>query len=100
MILWLSVRYSRPFCKYLCPLGALYGIFNPISFYRLKVDETACVKCGGCQKACPMDVKTWETPNSMECIRCGRCMDACPKGAITTSAKELFGKKSGLEEAQ
>ena len=100
VILWLSVRYSRPFCKYLCPLGALYGIFNPISFYRLKVDETACVKCGGCQKACPMDVKTWETPNSMECIRCGRCMDACPKGAITTSAKELFGKKSGLEEAQ
>lgn len=98
VIIWLSIKYSRPFCKYLCPLGALYGIFNPISFYRLKVDETACVKCGGCQRACPMDVKTWETPNSAECIRCGKCVDACPKGAITTSVRELMGRKNRLEE--
>lgn len=92
VIIFLSIKYSRPFCKYLCPLGALYGVFNPISFYRLKVDQEACVKCGACQKACPMDVKTWETPNSAECIRCGQCVAACPKSAITTTAKEALKK--------
>ena len=99
-VLWLSIKYSRPFCKYLCPLGALYGVFNPISFYRLKVNEDACVKCGGCQKVCPMDIKTWETPNSMECIRCGKCVNICPRGAITTSASELLHKKNRVEGQQ
>lgn len=93
VILWLSVKYSRPFCKYVCPLGALYGVFNPISFYRLKVDRGACVQCGACQSTCPMDVKTWQTPNSAECIRCGRCVAACPQGALTTTVR-LPGAKA------
>ena len=81
----LSVKYYRPFCKYLCPLGAIYGCFNPIALYRLKVDEEKCVKCSACQKACGMDIPVWEKPNSMECIRCGDCRAACPVGAIETS---------------
>lgn len=72
----------RPFCKYLCPLGAIYSVFNPIALYRFEVDKEACVKCGLCQKACKMDIKVWEKPNSPECIRCGECRHACPKGAI------------------
>ncbi len=80
-----SVWFYRPFCKYLCPLGAIYGFFNPVSGYRLVVDEDKCIKCGACQRACGMDIKTWETPNSFECIRCGDCMKACPKGAIEST---------------
>lgn len=95
LIVVLSVRFFRPFCKYICPLGAIYGCFNPISFYRLKVDETACVKCGACQKACKMDIKVWENANSMECIRCGKCKSTCPKNAISSTFEQLTKKDTG-----
>ena len=81
----LSVFYYRPFCKYLCPLGAIYGLFNPISSYRLVIDKDKCVSCGLCQRACGMDIRTFETPNSPDCIRCGSCIAACPKGAIEST---------------
>ena len=85
ILLFLSVVYYRPFCKYLCPLGALYGVFNPVSTFRIKVDQTKCVKCGGCQRACGMNIRTFETPNSTECIRCLNCVSACPTGALDTT---------------
>ena len=72
----------RPFCKYLCPLGALYGLFNKFSFYRMRVDASACTHCGSCQRVCPMGVDASVTPNSAECIRCGTCRASCPHGAI------------------
>lgn len=77
-----SLKIYRPFCRYLCPLGAVYGFFNRISLYRFTVDEKACTGCGACQEACPMDLPVYQVPNSMECVRCGKCRDACPTGAI------------------
>lgn len=90
LIIFLSILVYRPFCRYLCPLGAIYGLFNPVSLYRYKIDEKKCVSCGACQKACKLDIKTFATPNSMECIRCGDCIKACPHNAIkkTTDKKE------------
>lgn len=81
-IVYLSIRVPRPFCRYLCPLGAVYGWFNPVSFYRLCVQEAACVGCGRCREVCPMDLPVWKQPNSTECIRCGRCVAVCPVSAI------------------
>lgn len=80
-----AIRWYRPFCKYVCPLGAIYGVFNPVSTYRIIVDHDKCVKCGACQKACGMDIKTFETPNSPDCIRCGDCMATCPTGALDST---------------
>ena len=90
-----SIMIYRPFCKYICPLGALYGLFNPVSFYRFKINEDKCIKCGKCQKACDMDIKVWEKPNSTECIRCGKCLEACSEDAITSIWAEL---KKGLSQ--
>lgn len=81
-LLVLSVVVYRPFCRYLCPLGAVYGLFNPIAFYRLRVDEHKCTRCGKCRRACKLDIPANETPNSPECIRCGACVKACPTGAL------------------
>lgn len=78
----------RFFCKVLCPLGAVYGILNKISFYRLYVDENACVRCGKCAKTCKMDIDPVDNPNSMECIRCGACAKECPKKAIHLGYKK------------
>lgn len=78
----LSVIIYRPFCRYLCPLGAVYSLFNKISIYRYTVNEDKCVSCGACQKTCGFDIKVWQNPNSVDCIRCGNCRAACPKSAI------------------
>lgn len=81
-ILVLSIITYRPFCKYLCPLGAFYGLFNKFSFYQLKVDKEKCTGCKVCEKSCKMGVKITEDINSAECIRCGECIDVCKFNAI------------------
>ncbi len=81
----LSVVFYRPFCKWLCPLGAVYSIFNKLSFYQYHVDKDACVSCGKCASVCQMDVDMSRCQTALECIRCGKCVDACLTGAISTS---------------
>lgn len=87
-IVIISLWFYRPFCKYLCPLGAVYSVFNPIALYRYQVKEEACTKCGKCQKVCKMDIKVWENPNSPECIRCGDCIKNCPEKAIVRAKRD------------
>ena len=94
-LLLLSLLVYRPFCRYLCPLGAIYGLFNPAALYRFRIDKEKCTGCGACQKACKLDIPIHQTPNSPECIRCGDCRRACPHGAICTAnrrAARPFGK--------
>ncbi len=81
-IVVLSAIIYRPFCKYLCPLGAIYSFFNKVSFYRMGIDPEKCVNCGACERACKMNVPVLKDQNHPECIRCGDCKRACPKGAI------------------
>ena len=78
----LSVLFYRPFCKWLCPLGAFYALFNKVSLLQMQVDKNKCVSCGKCARACKMDVDVTKHPNHTECIRCGMCVNACPTGAI------------------
>lgn len=72
----------RFFCKTMCPLGAIYGLLNKVSFYRLQIDLHTCNHCGKCRKVCRMDVDPVKSPNSAECIRCGECSAVCPQKAI------------------
>ena len=72
----------RPFCKYLCPLGAIYGLFNKFALYRMDLDKESCIHCGKCARACRMCVDPSQSPNSPECVRCGDCVKACPAKAL------------------
>jgi len=74
--------FYRPFCKWICPLGAIYSLFNKVSFLKIQVDHEKCVGCQKCSRVCKMDVNVVDTPNHPECIRCGECMKACPTDAI------------------
>ena len=78
-----SVFIFRPFCKYICPLGGLYSLFNPIAFYKIRLDKSKCIDCGACERTCRMQVQVRKQPNSPECIRCGDCRKVCPTGAIS-----------------
>ena len=78
----LSILFYRPFCKWICPLGAIYSLFNKVSFLKIQVDHEKCVGCQKCSRVCKMDVNVIDTPNHPECIRCGECMKACPTDAI------------------
>ena len=78
----LSILFYRPFCKWICPLGAFYALLNKISLFEIKMDEQKCVSCGKCAASCKMDVDVRKTPNHAECIRCGKCITACPAEAL------------------
>lgn len=86
----LSIMIYRPFCKYICPLGAIYALFNKVSVYRYHVSKDKCTNCKQCEKACPMQIKPQTETNHPECIRCGECKEVCKFGAITSG----FSNKS------
>ena len=82
-VILLSVLFYRPFCKWLCPLGAFYALLNKVSLFGMKVDKHKCVSCGKCAKVCKMDVNVTKAPDHTECIRCGMCVRACPTKAVS-----------------
>lgn len=89
LIVALSILIPRPFCRYLCPLGAIYALTNRLSLYRLQVVKEQCIHCGKCEKACPMAINPEKTPNHPECVRCMDCKAACPTRAIRVAGPGL-----------
>lgn len=86
----------RLFCRFICPLGALYGLFNRFSIFGIKVDTSKCTHCGLCQAKCKVDIKN---PGDQECISCGACVGVCPTKAISFKGPKILlapneGKKS------
>lgn len=84
-----SVFWMRPFCVFVCPLGAIYSLFNKIALFGIAVDGTKCTHCGACAAVCkmPTPIKAkgrdyLAAVNDRECIRCGDCMKVCRAGAI------------------
>ena len=76
----------RAFCRFLCPLGALYGLFARFAFIGVKVEQTKCTDCGRCVSVCPMDIKK---VSDRECIHCGKCISACPEKVISFKAGKI-----------
>jgi len=85
-LLLLMGMMRRPFCRFVCPLGALYGLTNKISLLTLEVDLDSCAiafakgsdfencaSCNYCSEHCPMDLKVPEEIGSVDCIRCMNC---------------------------
>ena len=98
MVIVLSIVFYRPFCKWLCPLGAFYALLNKVSLFQMQVDQSKCVSCGKCAKVCKMDVDVTKSPNHTECIRCGMCIRACPTDAVSFRYGFGSGKQKSKNE--
>jgi ferredoxin len=77
-----AIAIKRPFCRVICPIGAVYSLFNKGSLTHLKLEQSTCITCGLCRKVCPMDIDPQQSQNQLECIRCGECVSACPKSCL------------------
>ena len=95
LIIILSVKLFRPFCRFLCPLGAIYSIFNRISVIHIHTDESICNNCNHCMNICPMHANSTD---STECIRCGKCVKSCPSKALHWKARDGKLRKSVANE--
>ena len=76
------VLSRRPFCRTVCPLGAIFSFFNKISIFQLVFDEDKCIRCNACYRVCPTALKVYEYANSPDCIRCLKCIKACKEDAV------------------
>ena len=93
----LSVIIYRPFCKYICPLGAIYSLFNSVSLFRYTLDHQKCIHCGRCKAVCEMQCDPVKNCNDLECIRCGKCKNACPVDAIACGITKLDVSKETVK---
>ena len=93
----LSIIIYRPFCKYICPLGAIYSLFNSVSFFRYTLDHQKCIHCGRCKAVCEMQCDPVQNCNDLECIRCGKCKNACPVDAIACGITKLDMSKETVK---
>jgi len=82
-----SIFIFRLFCRFLCPLGALYGLFNKICFFGIKVEKSKCTNCGLCVNHCKLDI---HHVGDQECISCGECKDVCPTKAIQWKGPKIL----------
>lgn len=86
---------ERVWCRYACPVGAIFGSFNRISLLSMKVDLSSCGDCKQCLRACPMGINNVKAiGSSTDCTRCGKCIEACHKGVI---GYRMWPAKSDIE---
>ncbi len=71
-----SLFISRPFCRYICPYGAVLAISSKFSIYKIKT-KNGCKRCTICDKVCETDAIAKGIVNQSECIRCKKCIDSC-----------------------
>ncbi len=109
LVIWLSLYFGRLYCNTICPVGTVLGLLSRISFFKIRMNEDTCTKCGKCSFACKsscINVKTLKVDFS-RCVACYDCISVCPENSIrygisrperrkdvptVTSKREFIGK--------
>ena len=81
----LAWRNGRTYCNTICPVGTILSLMARFSWFKVKVDETKCNKCGLCSRSCKsacIDFKNSKIDYS-RCVVCGDCIDKCRKKALS-----------------
>ncbi|MEW6142721.1 MAG: 4Fe-4S binding protein [Chloroflexota bacterium] len=90
-----SLFGDRPWCRYLCPLGAIIGVVGKLSFVKVQRESSVCIGCKWCTRECPMDLPVHAKSRvaAVECNMCLSCVDACPAGGALELRFSLLGTK-------
>jgi len=96
ILIFLSLLIKNFWCRYACPYGALLGISSLLSPFKVRRNDSTCIKCGKCSLACPslLPVDKLDSVNSAECFACYSCIESCPvsntlKFSISEGSKGL-----------
>jgi len=94
VLIW-AVLSFRPYCRVLCPLGAIYGLFNRWSLLQIEYDKTLCTECLSCVKGCRFGLDPRKDTATTSCGRCLSCaVNNCPSGALSVEmGKEIYRRK-------
>ena len=88
---------ERFFCRFMCPMGAVFSILPIAAAFTLHRDRAGCIKgCGACEKTCPCDIGLPDDGSgriSGDCFQCQKCNGICPKSNIHTGIKLLRGNE-------
>ena len=94
-ILCACVFLYRAFCRFLCPLGALYSLMSRLALLGVRVEPARGTDCGACVRVCKLDIRA---VGDRECVHCGDCIGVCPAGAISFRAGKLVLRGPDLPE--
>jgi len=82
VILVVGVFVGRPYCRYLCPYGALLAVLSRVSWRGVSITPDAELDCGLCVEACPYGAIENMRAKRSACLCCGRCYAACPRDRV------------------
>lgn len=91
-----SIFIYRFFCRFLCPLGAIYSFFNRHALFGIQLEQEKCTHCSCCTRSCKLDV---HQVNDRECIRCGECRHVCRYNALNFSSVIKSKRKEETKDA-
>lgn len=97
VIALMAWKAGRLWCTTVCPVGAFLGCLSRFALFRIRIDGSACIGCGRCEKICKsscIDFKRRQVDAS-RCVACFNCLSACRHQAVIF---RLLGKKSGLPD--
>ncbi|MEG1257964.1 MAG: 4Fe-4S binding protein [Akkermansia sp.] len=95
---YFALRHGRLYCNTLCPVGALLGVLSRFSAFKLRFDQSACIKCGACMKSCRsqcINLRDGEIDYS-RCVNCFDCASVCSERGI--HYQYSWGKKKALPQ--
>jgi len=95
ILIILSLFVKNFWCRYLCPYGAMLGLFSWMSPVRVRRDQKTCTNCGKCARVCParLPVNRMTNVRSPECLGCYQCVTDCPEDRaleMTIGRKTVF----------
>jgi polyferredoxin len=97
-VVGLNLLLPRFFCRFACPLGALFGLLARVTPWRISKTPGSCGDCHLCEQYCEGACRPSEIFISSECVLCFNCLDRCPAGRITFAGKPSVAGGVGLPD--